>query len=159
MYYRIAIQLEAQPPWKWQSTVLSSLGNLLQWLQVYRAFPQERLRFFSCASLQDLNEQLARENQGLVSASVLAVLATYDIRRANCSFSSSIARSFTTDMFIERGLGVSSGHRSQKLGDADTNLSLLSKKTTRNCLLSRNTTRRATPQGSRVSLRQSNLHH
>jgi hypothetical protein len=72
MYDRIAIQGEAQPPWKWQSTVLSGLCSLLQWLQVYRTFPQERLRICSCASLQELNEQLARENQGLVSASVLA---------------------------------------------------------------------------------------
>jgi hypothetical protein len=72
MYYRIAIQGEAQPPWKWQSTALSSLGSLLQWLQVYRAFPYERLRTFSCASPQELNEQLARENQGLASASVPA---------------------------------------------------------------------------------------
>jgi hypothetical protein len=72
MYYRIAIQGEAQPPWKWQSTVLSGLCSLLQWLQVNRTFPQERLRICSCASLQGLNEQLARENQGLVSASVLA---------------------------------------------------------------------------------------
>jgi len=35
MYYRVAIQVEAQPPWKWQSTVLSSLNTLFQWLQVY----------------------------------------------------------------------------------------------------------------------------
>jgi hypothetical protein len=30
MYYRIAIQVDAQPPWKWQSTALSSLNILLQ---------------------------------------------------------------------------------------------------------------------------------
>lgn len=72
MYYRVAIQVEAQPAWKWQSTTLSSLGTLLQWLQVYRAFPQERLRIFSSASPRELNEQLARENQGLFSASVPA---------------------------------------------------------------------------------------
>ena len=72
MYYRIAIQVDAQSPWKWQSTTLSSLGTLLQWLQVYRAFPQERLRIFSSASPQELNEQLARENQGLLSSSVPA---------------------------------------------------------------------------------------
>jgi hypothetical protein len=72
MYYRVAIQVDAQPPWKWQSTVLSSLGSLLQWLQVYRAFPHKRLRIFSCASPQELNEQLARENQGLFSSGVPA---------------------------------------------------------------------------------------
>src|SRR5215470_13686513 len=64
MYYRIAIQVDAQPAWKWQSTALSSLNIVLQWLQVYRAFPQERLRIFSSPERAELNEQLARENQG-----------------------------------------------------------------------------------------------
>jgi hypothetical protein len=73
MYYRIAIQVEAQPPWKWQSTALSSLNSLLRWLQVYRAFPQERLRIFSSSSREELNEQLVRENQGLSSSSVPAI--------------------------------------------------------------------------------------
>jgi hypothetical protein len=72
MYYRVAIQVEAQPPWKWQSTALSSLNSLLQWLQVYRAFPHERLRIFSSSSREALNEQLVRENQGLSSTSVPA---------------------------------------------------------------------------------------
>ncbi len=72
MYYRVAIQVEAQPPWKWQSTALSSLNIVLQWLQVYRAFPQERLRIFSSPSREELNEQLARENQGRSSTSVPA---------------------------------------------------------------------------------------
>jgi hypothetical protein len=49
MYYRVAIQVDAQPPSKWRSTALSSLSSLLQWLQVHRAFPQERLRIFSYA--------------------------------------------------------------------------------------------------------------
>ena len=72
MYYRVAIQVDAQPLWKWQSTALSSLNILLQWLQVYRAFPQERLRIFSSPSREALNEQLVRENQGLLSTSVPA---------------------------------------------------------------------------------------
>ena len=72
MYYRVAIQVNAQPPWKWQSTALSSLNSVLQWLQVYRAFPQERLRIFSSSSREALHEQLVRENQGLLSTSVPA---------------------------------------------------------------------------------------
>src|SRR5258708_10379277 len=72
MYYRVAIQVDAQPPWKWQSTALSSLNIVLQWLQVYRAFPQERLRIFSSSSREALNEQLTHENQGLASTSVPA---------------------------------------------------------------------------------------
>ena len=72
MYYRVAIQMDAQPLWKWQSTALSSLNIVLQWLQVYRAFPHERLCIFSSFSREALNEQLVRENQGLASHSVMA---------------------------------------------------------------------------------------
>jgi hypothetical protein len=72
MYYRVAFQVDAQPPWKWQSTALSSPHIVLQWLQVYRVFPQERLRIFSSSSREELNEQLARENQGRLSTSIPA---------------------------------------------------------------------------------------
>lgn len=72
MYYRVAFQVDAQPPWKWQSTALGSPNSVLQWLQFYRAFPQERLRIFSSPSREELNEQLARENQGRSSTSVPA---------------------------------------------------------------------------------------
>jgi hypothetical protein len=77
MYYRVAIrrqgdQLNQPPCWQWQSTALSSLNIVLQWLQVYRAFPQERLRIFSSSSREALNEQLVRENQGRSSSSLLA---------------------------------------------------------------------------------------
>jgi hypothetical protein len=72
MYYRVAIQVDAAPTWQWKSTVLSSLNTLLQWLQFYRALPKDRLRIFSSASREKLHEQLARENQGLLSTSVMA---------------------------------------------------------------------------------------
>jgi hypothetical protein len=49
-----------------------SLNILLQWLQFYRAFPQERLRIFSSASREALHELLVRENQGRSSTSVPA---------------------------------------------------------------------------------------
>ena len=67
MYSRVAIQVDPSPTWQWKSTALSSLNLVLQWLQFYRAFPQERLRIFSSSSREALNEQLVRENQGLVS--------------------------------------------------------------------------------------------
>lgn len=70
MYYRVAIQVNTQSPWKWQSTALRSLNMLLQWLHFYRAFPRERLRVFVSPLPEALDEQLVRENQGLASASV-----------------------------------------------------------------------------------------
>jgi len=72
MYYRVAIRVDAPPSWKWQSTALGSLNSLLQWLQVYRAFPHDRMRIFSSPSRETLNEQRVRENQGLESTSVPA---------------------------------------------------------------------------------------
>jgi hypothetical protein len=72
MYYRVAIQGDPSLTWQWKSTVLSSLNTVLQWLQFYRAFPQDRLRIFSSASREEMYEQLAPENQGLLSTSVTA---------------------------------------------------------------------------------------
>jgi hypothetical protein len=72
MYYRVAIQVDAQPAWQWKSTPLSSLNILIQWLQYYRVLPHDRLRIFSSRSKEELNEQFMRENQGLGSPSVPA---------------------------------------------------------------------------------------
>ena len=72
MYYRVAIQNGQSATWQWKSTALSSLHALFHWLQCYRAFPHDRLRIFSSSSREAMNEQLARENEGLESTSVTA---------------------------------------------------------------------------------------
>jgi hypothetical protein len=72
MYYRVATQSGQSSTWQWKSTPLRSLNVLFQWFQFYRAFPHERLRIFSSASREEMNEQLVRENQGLASTSVTA---------------------------------------------------------------------------------------
>ena len=77
MYYRVAIrrereQLDRPPSWRWKSTVLSSLQTVFQFLRLYRALPQDHLRVFSSSSREDLEEQLAQENQGLGSTSATA---------------------------------------------------------------------------------------
>ena len=73
MYYRVAIQVEAQPTWQWKSTPLSSLNIVIRWLQYYRVLPLDRLRIFSSREREELTEQLLRENQGLLSSSVPAI--------------------------------------------------------------------------------------
>jgi hypothetical protein len=73
MHYRVAIQGDTSPTWQWNSTPLSSLNILLHWLQYYRTLPHDRLRIFSSSSRETLNEQLVRENQGLLSTSVPAI--------------------------------------------------------------------------------------
>src|SRR5712691_4923853 len=72
MYYRIAIQPKGSIRWQWRSTVLSSLDALFRFLRLYRAFPPDRLRVFSSSSREEMDEQLARENNGLGSHSVTA---------------------------------------------------------------------------------------
>jgi hypothetical protein len=72
MYYRVAIQIRQSQTWKWQSTPLSSLSALFQWLQFYRAFPHDRLRIFSSCSREEMHELLVQANQGLLSTSVTA---------------------------------------------------------------------------------------
>jgi hypothetical protein len=72
MYYRVAIQVDAAPPWQWKSTALSSLGTLFQFLRLFRALPHDQLRVFSSSSREGLAEQLEQENQGLYSTSVTA---------------------------------------------------------------------------------------
>jgi hypothetical protein len=72
MYYRVAIQVDASSTWRWKSTALSSLDVVFQWLRLYHALPQDRLRVFSSCSREGMNEQLERVNQGLESTSVTA---------------------------------------------------------------------------------------
>src|SRR5947209_3681150 len=72
MYYRVAIWRDVLPGWQWKTTVLSSLDALLRVLQLYKPLPQNHLRVFSSSSREDLNEQFARENQGLESYSITA---------------------------------------------------------------------------------------
>ncbi|SRR6266487_5888860 len=73
MYYRVAIQVDAAPPWQWKSTVLSSLDTLFHFLRLFGALRHDQLRVFSSSSREGLAEQLEQENQGLASTSVTAV--------------------------------------------------------------------------------------
>ena len=72
MYYRVAIQGDSSPLWQWKSTTLSELSALFQFLRRYRALGYNRLRVCSSLSLEEMNEQLVRMNQGLESTSVMA---------------------------------------------------------------------------------------
>jgi|GraSoiStandDraft_40_1057318.scaffolds.fasta_scaffold785190_1 hypothetical protein len=71
MLYRVAIQADTSTRWRWCSTVLSSLDAVFRFLQLYYA-PLEHLLVFSSGSCEEIDEQLARENQGLPSPSVTA---------------------------------------------------------------------------------------
>lgn len=72
MYYRLARRSNTSPDWHWTSTVLSSLGTVLQFLRLYQALPRDRLLVCSTPSREHLNELLARTNEGLESGAVTA---------------------------------------------------------------------------------------
>jgi len=67
MYYRIAIQTQSSPIWRWVSTPLGSMNRVTQWLLFYQAVPRDRLRVFEAPSREALSEQLLSEN-GAVSS-------------------------------------------------------------------------------------------
>ena len=72
IYYRVACQGECNPSWKWSSTSLTSLNALLALLKMYTTVPREHIRVFFSTSVEEMDEMLTRENQGLVSTSVSA---------------------------------------------------------------------------------------
>ena len=72
MYYRVAIQDNVSPTWKWKSTTISSVTSLLQFLRRFHDLPQDHLLVFASHSREEMNEQLMRENNGLGSDSVTA---------------------------------------------------------------------------------------
>src|SRR5713226_5344385 len=72
MYYRVAIHVDQVPHWQWRSTALSEFSALFQLLRLYRALPQDHLRVFSSSSREELDELLARENNGGRSGSATA---------------------------------------------------------------------------------------
>lgn len=72
MYYRLAMRSKTSPEWYWKSTVLSSLGAVLQLLRLYRALPHERLLVCSAPSRERLSEMLRRANDGLESGAATA---------------------------------------------------------------------------------------
>jgi len=72
MFYRITMQADASLSWQWKSTPLSSLDAVLGFLRLHRALPQDRLRVFSSASREGLDEQFKREQSAMGFHSVTA---------------------------------------------------------------------------------------
>lgn len=72
MYYRVAIRQNTSTTWQWKSTTISSLNTLFQFLRRYDKLAQDRLRVFSSRCIEDMDEQLARENNGSGTSSVTA---------------------------------------------------------------------------------------
>ncbi len=71
-YYRVALQRDQSPTWRWASTVLTSLDGVFAFIRLYHLVPRDHLRAFFSSSVDSLNGMLARENQGLPSNSLTA---------------------------------------------------------------------------------------
>lgn len=72
MYYRVAIRQDTSSTWQWKSTTISSLTALFQFLRRYDKIAQDHLRVFSSPCIEEMDEQLGRENNGFSSCSVTA---------------------------------------------------------------------------------------
>ena len=71
-YYRLAFQARQTSIWTWKSTALTSVEAVFQLLRMYDRIPQDRIRVFTAASKEDLNEMLSRENNDMATDSVTA---------------------------------------------------------------------------------------
>ena len=63
-FYRVAWKSNQSLAWRWLSTNLTSLEALFHFFRIYRMVPRDQLRVFCSTSLEELSEQLARENNG-----------------------------------------------------------------------------------------------
>lgn len=72
IYYRVALQIDQSPTWKWKSTVLTSLNTVFGFIKTYHCVSRDCIRVFLSSSPEIMDELLIRENEGLVSNSVTA---------------------------------------------------------------------------------------
>ncbi|GCF08148.1 hypothetical protein [Dictyobacter arantiisoli] len=81
--------------WKWRSTLLTSPHALLTLLRAYSYIPKELIRVFFASSEAEMEDMLARQNEGTISSSVTAEqflsgtrMNTMDVRRLEFELSS-----------------------------------------------------------------------
>lgn len=72
IYYRVALKTQQSSEWKWRSTVITSLSNLLMFLHTNHTLIRERALVFCSLSADNMDELLRRENAGKVSSAMPA---------------------------------------------------------------------------------------
>jgi hypothetical protein len=70
IYYRVALQGNQSATWRWKSGPFTTLDSVLGVLNLYRCVPREHIRVFLSSSLEQMEEMLARANQGLLSTAI-----------------------------------------------------------------------------------------
>ena len=71
IYFRVAIQMDQLSQWRWKSGILNTPGTLFDFLNMYDRVSKNRLRVFFATSKTVMNEMLVRENNGLLSNSLI----------------------------------------------------------------------------------------
>mgnify|MGYP007135520943 CR=1 FL=1 len=72
IYFRVASQVGQSPDWKWRSTPLTSIQALMGFLKTCGCARKSSVRVFFSSSLENMDEMLSRQNNGLVSGSMTA---------------------------------------------------------------------------------------
>ena len=70
IYFRVALRGSQSAAWRWKSSPLTSLDDVLGWLRLYRCVPKEHIRVFLSSSPEQMETMLRRENQGLLSTAI-----------------------------------------------------------------------------------------
>jgi hypothetical protein len=70
IYYRVALWGSQSPTWRWKSSPLTSLDDVLGLLKLYRCVPREHIRLFLSTSPDQMDAMLSRANQGLLSTAI-----------------------------------------------------------------------------------------
>ena len=70
IYYRVALRGSQSAIWRWKSSPLTSLQDVLGWLHLYQCVPNEHIRVFRSSSPEKMEEMLSRANEGLLSTAV-----------------------------------------------------------------------------------------
>ena len=70
IYYRVALRGSQSATWRWKSSPLTSLDEVLGVLKLYRCMPREHIRVFLSTSPEQMEAMLVRANQGSLSTAV-----------------------------------------------------------------------------------------
>ncbi len=70
IYYRVALRGGQSTTWRWKSSPLTSLEDVLGVLKLYRCMPRENIRVFLSTAPEQMEAMLVRANQGSLSTAV-----------------------------------------------------------------------------------------
>ena len=70
IYYRVALRESKSPTWRWKSSPLTSLHDVLGLLKLYRCVSDEHIRPFRSTSPDQMEAMPGRANQGLLSTAI-----------------------------------------------------------------------------------------